>query len=226
MYLSVLLSLTCSMAPPGAATAAQPPRHGGFVDVGWRALGLGGHLSHGPAFSAAAILTPYFEIGLAGFARPGPINPKTFSVRLPDGDTYRGQSTLRLRSDGSAIGLMVGARLPLRTAPIELELPVMVGYGGFGFYLHGDDRKTPDGRRVSEWENELLDGRDSDATNIVFDAGLRVAWRPARTPHLRPYLGVHYTVVAGFDTAVLSSYSGFSGAVGLRFGRFPSRSGE
>ncbi len=53
----------------------------------------------------------------------------------------------------------------------------MVGYGGFGFYLHGDDRKTPDGRRVSEWEDELLDGRDADANNLVLDVGMRVAYR-------------------------------------------------
>jgi len=223
MY-GLTLSLCLALAPSVPSEPSPPAetfRHGGFVDLGWRAYGLGGHLSHGPSFSAGAILLRYFEVGLAGIARPGPINPRTFSVALPDGETYRGKSTLQLRSDGSALGVLLGVRVPLRNAPIELELPVMVGYGGFGFYLHGEDRNTPDGRRVSEWEDELLDGRDADANNLVLDVGLHVALAPRRASYLQPYLGVHYTLVTPYDTAVLTNYSGFSGAVGIRFGRFP-----
>lgn len=219
-------ALALSFATPEGAQSPSPPAtspHGGFVDLGWRAYGLGGHFSHGPAFSAGAILSRYFEIGIAGIARPGPLNPRTFSVTVPDGGTYRGQSTLNLRSDGAAMGLLLGARLPVRNAPVEFEFPVMIGYGGFGFYLHGEDRETPDGRRVSEWEDELLDGRDADANNLVLDVGVRVALAPKRAPFLRPYIGVHYTLVTPYDTAVLADYSGFSGAIGIRFGRFPGR---
>ncbi len=227
--LSVILTTTLSAtvpqsAPPPTLPPTSPQgRTGGFVDLGWRAYGLGGHLSHGPAFAAGAIVGTYFEIGIAGFARPGPINPRTFRVDLPEGETYRGKQTLQLRSDGSAIGLHLGFRMPLRAAPIELEVPVMLGYGGFGFYLFGDDRDTPDGRRVSDWEDELLDGRDADANNFVIDAGVRIAWRPARTRFMQPYVGAHYTAVLGYDTAVLTNYSGFSGSLGIRFGLFPRR---
>lgn len=198
-------------------------RVGGFVGLEWRALGLGGHLSHGPGFQAGAIVFDHLAIGVAGFMRPGPINPRTFTFDLPEGQTYRGQSQLELRSDGSVLGLMVAPFHDLRRVPLSLELPVLVGYGGFGFYLHGDDREVPDDRRVSEWENDLLGDRDSDPVNLVVDVGLRLAWTPRRAEHLRPYLGVHYTWVTGFDTTIASRYDGASGVIGIKFGSFPAR---
>ena len=79
---------------------------------------------------------------------------------------------------------------------------MLVGLGGFGFYLHGDDRKVPDDRRVSDWENDLLGDKDSDTSNVVVDTGVRLAWTPRSAPHVRPYIGVHYTWVIGFDTTV------------------------
>lgn len=203
-----------------SSASATDFKVGAFVGVDWRVLGLANHLSHGPGFQIGLSLWRHLSFGLAGFARPGPVNPVTFRVPVPDGGTYRGQDTLDLRSDGSVIGAFVAPYFDLRRAPVSIEIPVMVAYGGFGFYLHGEDRKVPDDRRVSEWEDDLLDGRDADASNLVIDAGIRLAWTPRAQPHVRPYLGVHYTQVFGYDTAVRSSYNGFSGVLGVKFGRW------
>ncbi|MEM7155840.1 MAG: hypothetical protein AAF799_23520 [Myxococcota bacterium] len=219
---------TDSQPSPETPTEAEtPPRRrdriGGFVAVDWRVLGMAGHLSHGPGFQAGATFFDHLAIGLAGFARPGPINPRTFRLDLPDGQTYRGQGSIDLRSDGSVIGLLIAPYHDFRRVPLSLELPVTLGYGGFGFYLSGEDREVPDDRRVSEWEDELLDGRDADATNLVVDAGVRLAWTPRRAPYLRPYFGAHYTWVIGYDTAITNNYDGFSGVVGIKFGKFTRR---
>jgi hypothetical protein len=192
---------------------------GAFVDLEWRLMGLAGHVSHGPAFAAGATFADGFlRVGLGGLGRPGPLNPATFSVVLPPGTTYKGQRRLELKSDGAMLGVHVAfsQRLPFAEA-IALELPITVGYGGFGFYLHGDDRDTPDGRRVSEWEDELFEGKDS-FLGMVIDAGLRVGYEPAAIPWLKPYVGAAFTIVPGFETIVRDDYLGVSGVLGLEVG--------
>lgn len=217
-------SLCLLLAVPFSASAEPSDSSrpvGVFVGMDWRAMGLAGHFSHGPGFQAGVtLLNGHLKLGLAGFARPGPINSATFSVQTVDGRAFNGSSTLNLRSDGGLVGLMAA---PVVNVPgvdwLSLELPVMLGQGGFGFYLHGDDRRTPDGRRVSQWENELLGGRDS-SFGMGLDVGLRLALRSATVGYARPYVGVHYTTVFGYDTYVRSSYSGFSALAGVQFGRF------
>jgi len=217
------LLLTNSLVLPCAAAAhaapEQPVPVGGFVDLEWRAFALAGHLSHGPAFAAGVSLwNGTLRLGVGGLSRPGPWNPASFEVELPDGQSYRGQRSLSLRSDGAMAGVHAALAFEVPGVPwLALTLPVTVGYGGFGFYLQGDDRKTPDGRRVSEWEDELFGGRDSHL-GIVIDAGVRVNWVLDETRWLRPYLGVYYTTVPGFRTIVRSDYSGVSVALGLELG--------
>lgn len=94
--------------------AASPPaaEHGStdgltaFVASGWRVLSLAGHISHGPDFQAGALLDGWLKLGVAGFSRPGPINPATFRRRSSTGESYRGSDVLDLRSDGAFLGLM------------------------------------------------------------------------------------------------------------------------
>lgn len=226
---SISTALHLALAPPAASSATEPPSRtttkvGGFVGVDWRVMGLAGHVSHGPGFQAGAILWSQLKLGIGGFARPGPINPSTFRVPLPDGRTYKGQDTLKLRSDGTVVGLLIAPIIEVPRIPwLTLEFPVILGYAGFGFYLSGEDRKTPDGRRVSEWEDELLDGRDSDPASMALDVGVRATFALRRTPWIAPYFGVHYTAMPGFDTVVRDSYDGVSGVLGIQFGYFPLR---
>jgi hypothetical protein len=212
--LPVLFSATARAEEPVAPVAV-----GGFLDVEWRAFNVGGHVSHGPGFAAGLTLFDgALRLGVGGITRPGPWNPATFAVTLPEGESYRGKRTLDLRSDGGMFGPHVALAFEVPQVPwLAVSLPVTVGYGGFGFYLAGDDRKTPDGRRVSAWEDELFAGRDS-FLGIVVDGGARLHWVPTETSWLRPYVAVHYTTVPGFETVVRSGYSGFSSALGVEIG--------
>jgi hypothetical protein len=203
------------------ADAAEPTPGvlGGFVDLEWRAMGMASHLSHGPGFAAGVTLwNGTLRLGLAGINRPGPWNPATFDVTLPDDVSYRGKRTLSLRSDGSMAGVHVALGFAVPRVPwLAVTVPITVGYGGFGFYLHDQDRKTPDGRRVSAWEDELFAGRDS-FLGIVLDGGVRLNLVTHDTPWLRPYAGVYYTAVPGFTTLAQDSYAGFSFALGVELG--------
>lgn len=204
-----LLALAAEAAP---APASNPSPVGVFLDLEWRGNALAEHLSHGPGMAAGAtFLDDHLRVGLAGFARPGPINPATFPVAA----SYQGKDTVRLRSDGGITGLLVAPGV--RAGAVRLDAPWMAGYGGFGFYLHGKDRETPDGRKPSAWENELLDGRDS-SFGFGLEGGLRAAWQ--MTENVEPYVAVRYTTVLGYDTFVRSGYDGASLALGLSIGAF------
>ena len=201
-----------------SAAAAHSGIAAPYLRIGWRVMGLADHVSHGPEVAAGVLLWNHLELGIGGFARPGPINPATFQADL-GGGSYRGQDELTLRSDGALIGLLVGFRFQFPGVNwLDVEVPVIVGLGAFGFYLHGDDRDTPDGRRVSEWENELFDGRDSSA-GLGVDVGLRLAIHTP-LPWLNVSAGVHYTHVVGYDSLLASDYGGFSGSLGVEMSMF------
>ena len=196
-------------SPPTRSRRAVAP----FVGLGWRILGVGGHISHGPSFDAGIRLR-WIKLGIAGFARPGPINGKTFRITPTDSQTYRGKSQVDLRSDGAFLGIVAAPVLPL-TDRFSLEFPITLGQAAFGFYLTGDDRNTPDGRRVSEWENGLLDGRDA-AVAFGIEGGVRATVDLGRSGWLQATAAAHYLQTIGYDAFVRDDYSGFSGALGVQ----------
>jgi hypothetical protein len=190
-----------------------------FIDLEWRVYGLGQHVSHGPALAAGvSLLDDHFRVGFGGLARPGPFNPRTFDVTLQEGTEYRGQATVSLRNDGmmGGVHLSYSTELPFARG-FAFQVPVTLGYGGFGYYLTGGDRDTPDGRRVSEWEDELFDGKDA-YIGFVFDAAVRLRYRSRALPWLMPYAGVGFTMVPGFTTVVRDDYLGVSGLLGVEMG--------
>lgn len=138
------------------------------------------------------------KVGFFSYGRSGPINNETFTADLPDGFTYKGKSQLQLRADHGAFGLMIAPNFKLPNSKIEIDVPVLIGSVGAGFYLADDDRKTPDGRRVSEWENELFDGKDA-AFGGLTEFGVRVLF-PTKNPSVKIGLGVQYTMVNGLNT--------------------------
>ncbi|MDX2091436.1 MAG: hypothetical protein SFX73_26485 [Kofleriaceae bacterium] len=200
---------------PTASRSGGPSARGSigaYLATEWRAFGLAGHASHGPGLSAGVTLFGGgLKLGILAHGRPGPINPTTFDTMPVDGQTYRGKSSLPLRSDGNFIGLV--AAPVFRAGPLRIELPLAVGQAAYGFFLAGEDRNTPDGRRVSEWENELFAGKDSSFA-IGAEAGVVVAV-PVRS-WLEPYVAARYSVTVGYDSIVRDSYSGPSLGLGLQ----------
>lgn len=185
------------------------------IDVEWRANYLGQHVSHGPGVGVGVgLFDDHLRIGVSGYARPGPINPVTFD--LPVSEPYRGQDVLALRSDGAVFGVYVAPGFEVNET-VRLDFPAMVGFGGFGFYLVGDDRETPDGDLPSVWEDRLMEGRDS-SLGLGADVGARVTF--AASDHLRPYVAVRYSTIFGYDAFLRSDYSGVSLGAGLSVGRF------
>ncbi|MEM7674959.1 MAG: hypothetical protein AAF449_03045, partial [Myxococcota bacterium] len=189
---------------------------GAFATLEWRAMAIGGHFSHGPGFSAGVrLFDGLLKIGLSGFGRPGPINPETFEITPAGGVSYKGQDRLSLRSDGAFFGLLVESELSFfGIEGLQIIPSITIGNGAFGFYLVGDDRETPDGRRVSAWEDELQDGRDAGAA-LGIEPGVRISWRA--TDWLRPYVAVRYLLLFDYDAFAEDSYDGVSTAAGIEF---------
>jgi hypothetical protein len=187
---------------------------GAFVATEWRIMGLAGHTSHGPgAAVGVTLLGGHLKLGLVTHARPGPLNPTTFAVSPASGASYKGRSELALRSDGAFVGALVAPSFGLPGAPaIDVEIPVAFGQSAYGFYLSGDDRVTPDGRRVSEWEDELFEGKDSSPA-FGGEIGLKIG---IRLPGgLKPYAAFRHAFTLGFDTVVKDDYGGPTGALGV-----------
>lgn len=136
------------------------------------------------------------KIGVMGYGRSGPINPYTLDTKLADNQTYKGKSSLKLRADWGVIGGMIAPTFKFKK--FELDVPISYGLGIGGFYLHGDDRKTPDGERVSVWEDKLFKGEDASAGGWT-ELGARVFF-PTKTKGLTVGGGLHYTLINGWKT--------------------------
>jgi hypothetical protein len=211
-----LLGVVAAPRDAAAQTRSRGPSF--FAGFDYRAMYLADMPSHGFGVQAGALLVNgHLKVGFSAFFRPGPINPATVTVTASGGRTYRGSNQLTLRSDGAFIGLLVAPVVSLPGGRFVLEFPVSAGLSAFGFYLTGADRITPDGRRVSAWENELMEGRDSCFT-LGVEAGVRLSMRVPGVEGVLPYLGVHGHHAIGFDTWASSHYSGVSLALGVQFG--------
>ena len=204
----------------GQDTVRDPPAVSGYAGIEWRGNTWADHVSHGPGISFGAIfLRGHLRVGLTFVSRPGPINPATFDLHLPDGETYREQDELALRSDGAMYGLTVAPIFRIPGSTVHVETPVTFGQAIFGFYLTDDNRDTPDGRRVSEWEDELMDGRDASG-GLSLEVGTRALFALNRSPWLRPYVGAHYLTTFGYDAFMSDNYSGFGVSAGFEVGAF------
>jgi hypothetical protein len=142
------------------------------------------------------LFNDHLKLGIQGYGRPGPINAQEFFIEASDGQTYKGNSTLRLRADHGFFGLFLAPSFSIKK--IQLDFPVTVGMLGGGFYFTGDDRKTPDGDRVSVWENKLMDGRDA-GFGLGVDIGARVFF-PLKNEHISLGAGLHYTIAPTWET--------------------------
>jgi len=202
---------------------SKPPVMGWFINSQARLMGVGQHVSNSLAIQGGVNLFRNLQVGLNFMIRSGPINPTTFDITLPEGVTYKGQSKLDLGSEWTIIGLFLAPKVKIpQLAWLELDFPVVIGVGGAGFYLKGDNRKTPDGKRTSVWENKLMDGRDFTFGPAV-DLGLRLMFAIPKVSWFRIGLGLHYSILLGYNSFARPEpnfYNGFSGSLNISFGSF------
>lgn len=210
----ILVALVAVCVP--AVHAQRAPRLGWYLAPNARAMFLPGHVGRAVGVEGGAVIAGRVKVGVATYGRSGPVNPETFPTALPAGQTYRGQSVLDLRADHGYVGAVV-APLFAVAGGVTVEVPISVGFVIAGFYLAGDDRETPDGRRVSAWENELFDGGDVGA-GLAAEGGVRAS--VALRPGVRLTGGVLYTRLSGWETYARPSdfYDGLSTQVGVSFG--------
>jgi len=157
------------------------------------------HSDHlGKTFGGALgvkLLKGHLKAGFQFYGRPGPINAKEFLVPASDGQIYRGSNTLTLRADHGTAGLYLAPVVQLKK--VKLEFPIGLGQMGAGYYLTGEDRDTPDGDRVSVWENKLMDERDA-GFSTWYEFGSRL-FVPMPNQNISLGFGVHYSLAPGWE---------------------------
>jgi hypothetical protein len=180
-------------------TTAKKRKIGWFITPEYGTMFLKDHIGQTVGFSMGIkLFKDHLKIGYFNYGRSGVINSYTINTPLPAGVSYKGKTSIDLRADHGAFGLMIAPSFTLRKSKIEIDFPIHIGSIGAGFYMADDDRKTPDNRRVSEWENELFDGKDA-AFAGMFEFGVR-AFVPTKLNGLQWGIGVHYTTVQDWTT--------------------------
>ncbi|MEM1000164.1 MAG: hypothetical protein AAGN35_24125 [Bacteroidota bacterium] len=197
--LSLLAVLIFSSGPAQTTSAPTPKGPGWFFAPEFSLMFLEDHVGNAVGASIGASLWKRrIKVGLMAYGRSGPINRFTYTVTPSDNQMYQGRDQVTLRSDHGAFGVMVAPTFHLKN--FEINVPIMAGMIGAGYYLFGDDRNTPDGRRVSDWENQLLDGRDAGFGTVI-EGGVRFL-APLGPQGMRIGAGLHYTTTQGWETYV------------------------
>jgi hypothetical protein len=191
-FVSVLFTLSLN-----AQDTLKKKKIGWFVTPEVGAMFLDNHAGNtvGASFGVK-VWKNRIKIGIHGYGRSGPINSQTFTKEAYNGQTYKGSSTLTMRSDWGTVGLLIAPTFKIRN--VEIDIPINYGVGIGGFYLFGEDRKTPDGQRVSVWEDKLMNGEDA-AVGSWTEFGVR-GFFPTKIKGLQFGAGVHYTLITGWKT--------------------------
>lgn len=162
-----------------------------FVAPEASAMLLDNHVGRTIGFQAGiGLWQDRLRVGFFFYGRSGPINPHTETLTLTAATAYKGQTSLQLRADHGAFGLMIAPQFSL--GKWTLDVPLMVGGMGAGFYLTGDNRYTPDGRRVSEWEDQLLEDADAGG-GLLLEGGIRARVPIAKAGGIELGAGIHYS---------------------------------
>lgn len=186
-------------AQESTETTPKKGKMGWFITPEYSAMFLDDHVGNAVGFSfGIKLLKDHLKIGYFNYGRSGPINSYTLDTALPEGVTYKGKSSIALRADHGSFGLMIAPSFTLSKSNIEIDFPINIGSMGAGFYLAGEDRKTPDGRKVSDWEDELFDGKDAAFASML-EFGVRV-FVPTKIDGLQWGVGLHYLTVQDWTT--------------------------
>lgn len=195
-----ILTLIVALSATLTIKAQDVPKSnniGWFITPEISALFLDDHVGNAVGASfGIKVWKDRLKIGINAYGRSGPINPKTFTLEAYNGQTYKGNSTLRLRADYVTLGLMIAPTFNIKK--VQVDVPISYGMAGGGFYLVGEDRKTPDGARVSEWENKLMNGEDA-AQGSWLEFGVR-GFFPTKIKGIQFGAGVNYSMVQGWKT--------------------------
>jgi hypothetical protein len=197
LFAIILIAITNNTFSQDLAT--KPPKIGWFITPEVSGMFLKDHVGKAVGFSFGfKFWKERLKVGFMAYGRSGPINATTFNTKFYNNQTYKGKSTADVRADWGTFGLLLAPTFKLKN--MEIDVPIMLGGGAGGFYLYGDDRKTPDGDRVSVWENKLFNGEDAGFGGLA-EIGTRVSF-PTKIKGISFGGGLHYTMVSGWKTMV------------------------
>ncbi|MEN0049041.1 MAG: hypothetical protein AAF806_18395 [Bacteroidota bacterium] len=182
-------------------TSAQSNEKLGFYFIPeYSAMLLENHIGNAVGFNVGvSSKNRKWHIGLRYYGRSGPINEHIeYPLELQNGQEYKGKSVVNLGADHGYLGLEGAYNLFLNNGKIQLRFPVSVGQLGAGFYLKGEDRITPDGRRVSEWEDDIQEGEDA-GFGISTELGASIYFQPVESlPQLKLGTAIHFANTFGY----------------------------
>ncbi len=220
VVLTVLLASGALAEDTAAVTALARPRETSwFIEQSARLFTNLGH-AHLGATTAFGVRWKWLSAGLGLGYRPAAWDGTRYPVALPEGETYRGQSTVFVATQfGFAAAFLMPSFEVAPDLGVSVEFPVFVGFGFLGTPLSGDDRKTPMGERVSTIENRLLNEADL-GTALAVDVGARLRWTPRADLGISLLLGVHYTEFVGYGQGFLFNQNDLrsvGGSLGVAF---------
>lgn len=196
----IILLISYSQAfSQGESLNTKTRKVGWFVTAEYSTMFLDDHVGNAVGFSAGvSLFNNHLKVGYFNYGRSGPINATTFNTELPAEVTYKGRSSVDVRADHGAFGLMIAPTFNLPNSRLQIDIPIYIGSFGAGFYLTGEDRITPDNRRVSEWEGELFEEEDANFGGLT-EIGIRLLI-PSKLNRLKYGVGIHYTATQGWTT--------------------------
>jgi hypothetical protein len=197
IFAILFIAATNNIFAQGLTT--KPSKTSWFITPEVGAMFLETHVGKSVGFSFGfKVWKERLKIGFMAYGRSGPTNSATFDTKFVNNQTYKGKTSADLRADWGTFGLMLAPTFKVKN--IEIDVPIILGGGAGGFYLVGEDRKTPDGARVSVWEDKLFNGEDA-AFGTMAEVGVR-AFVQTKIKGISVGAGLHYTMINGWKTLV------------------------
>jgi hypothetical protein len=195
-----MLLSTCSWAQ--SEPQRESSKIGFYLQPEYSAMFLDEHVGNAVGFAVGIqSKNNIWDFGIRYYGRSGPINlHQEYELVLPEGETYKGKSSLFLGADHNYLGVEVAYNIRLSNKRLALRIPVSIGQIGAGFYLKGDDRFTPDGRRTSEWEDELQNNSDA-GFGISSEFGVQVVYQIShKNKSIHLVMGGTYMNTYGYES--------------------------
>lgn len=180
----------------------QENRVGFYFQPFYSAMFLENHIGNAVGFNMGITTkNKKWNLGIRYYGRSGPINlQQEYELALPEGQTYKDKSVLQLGADHGYLGLEAAYQIALNSNRLKIRIPFSFGQLGAGFYLKDDDRDTPDGRRVNEWEDELQNGTDA-GFGLASEIGIQVIHRIVPSLEQLNFVGgLHYLNTYGYES--------------------------
>ncbi|SRR6056297_333085 len=201
IILALFLASISSIAISQETTQTESQSIGFYFQPEYSAMFLNDHVGNAVGFGLGITTkNKKWDFGIRYYGRSGPINPKEYELVLPEGETYKGKSSIMLGHDHGFLGLEAAYNFRLKNSRLMIRIPVSFGQFGAGFYLRGDDRYTPDGERTSVWEDKLQGGEDA-GFGFCSEFGAQFIYKlSAKNEHIHIMMGATYLNTYGYES--------------------------